>query len=235
MKRLFISHASEDKASFVRPLVDHLLGRGIDLWYDNFELFPGDSIREGIDRGLVECDVGLCIFSRSFFQKKWTSDELGGIFAKETLNRRLIIPVWLQIDKSYLVGIAPMLADRLGIDGSQPIDQVAAQVICTLRHRFLSEANAHTDDAHRYFNPPTDLPQLGYRFESSQGFNRITEQLRPREILFAFWRHNNGHYCACHIGSEARFLQIAEDASVQFFAVDRNKVELGLDPPLGDA
>lgn len=33
-KRLFISHASEDKDSFVRQLASALQDSGIDVWYD---------------------------------------------------------------------------------------------------------------------------------------------------------------------------------------------------------
>jgi hypothetical protein len=42
---LFISHASEDKADFVRPLVDELIGLDCRVWYDEFALEIGDSLR----------------------------------------------------------------------------------------------------------------------------------------------------------------------------------------------
>jgi len=35
---VFISHASEDKDSFVRPLTDRLHEFGVKIWYDEFEL-----------------------------------------------------------------------------------------------------------------------------------------------------------------------------------------------------
>lgn len=57
-KRLFISHASEDKDSFVRQLASALQDSGIDVWYDEYEIKPGMSIRESVDRGLASCDAG---------------------------------------------------------------------------------------------------------------------------------------------------------------------------------
>ena len=32
----FISHASEDKDEFVRPLAEALLHQGVKIWYDEF-------------------------------------------------------------------------------------------------------------------------------------------------------------------------------------------------------
>ena len=51
---VFISHASEDKALFVRPLAKALQQAGLKVWYDEFTLKLGDSLRESIDRGLGE-------------------------------------------------------------------------------------------------------------------------------------------------------------------------------------
>ena len=44
----FISHASEDKDDFVRPLVSALEAAGFDIWYDEFSLKVGDISKERI-------------------------------------------------------------------------------------------------------------------------------------------------------------------------------------------
>ena len=49
---LFISHASEDKESFVRPLASALVAEDVRVWFDEFELQIGDSLRQKIDEGL---------------------------------------------------------------------------------------------------------------------------------------------------------------------------------------
>ena len=41
---VFISHASEDKDSVVRPLAQALVAKGLKVWYDEFELKIGDSL-----------------------------------------------------------------------------------------------------------------------------------------------------------------------------------------------
>ena len=44
---LFISHASEDKNTFVRPLAEALSNSGLKIWYDEFSLSLGTRIPLG--------------------------------------------------------------------------------------------------------------------------------------------------------------------------------------------
>ena len=53
---VFISHASEDKDDFVRPLAEGLEQRGLRVWFDESTLKVGDSLREAIDHGLGEAN-----------------------------------------------------------------------------------------------------------------------------------------------------------------------------------
>ena len=43
---VFISHASEDKDAIVRPLANALISCGLKVWYDEFTLRIGDSLRQ---------------------------------------------------------------------------------------------------------------------------------------------------------------------------------------------
>lgn len=69
--KIFISHAAEEKDKVARPLAKALQKLGYDIWYDEYSLKLGDSLTAEIDRGLIECDYGVVIFSKSFFSKKW--------------------------------------------------------------------------------------------------------------------------------------------------------------------
>ena len=50
---VFISHASEDKDDVVRPLAAELAAAGLSVWYDEYELRVGDSLRRKIDKGIA--------------------------------------------------------------------------------------------------------------------------------------------------------------------------------------
>jgi hypothetical protein len=96
--RIFISHATEDKANFVRPLAE-ALKQHFDIWYDEYELTVGDSLVKKINEGLSACDYGVVVLSSSFFQKKWPQAELDGLFALEGTSRKVILPVWKDVSE----------------------------------------------------------------------------------------------------------------------------------------
>ena len=50
---VFISHASEDKDDFVRLLAHGLEEKRLKVWFDEFTLRIGDSLRRSIDDGVV--------------------------------------------------------------------------------------------------------------------------------------------------------------------------------------
>jgi hypothetical protein len=111
---VFISHAGEDKDAVVRPLAHALRERGLEVWYDEFELRIGDSLRRKIDRGLIACRFGVVVLSPSFFAKGWPNYELDGLVTREVAGgRQLILPIWHQVTKADVMGYSPSLADKL--------------------------------------------------------------------------------------------------------------------------
>src|SRR5437667_11422133 len=95
-RSVFLSHASEDKQSFVNDLAEQR--RAVhEVWYDEYSLKVGDSIFESISKGLRTCDYGVVVLSKNFFSKKWTRAELDGLFALERAVHKIILPVWLEV------------------------------------------------------------------------------------------------------------------------------------------
>lgn len=111
----FISHASEDKEGFVRPLAKKLTALGFKVWYDEFELKVGDSLRQCIDRGLAVSEYGIVILSEAFFAKNWPQYELNGLVAREIEGKKVILPVWYGIDKAEILKYSPPLADKVAL------------------------------------------------------------------------------------------------------------------------
>ena len=126
---LFISHASEDKADFVRPLAGVLNSLGVRVWYDEFTLEVGDSLRENIDRGLVISKYGVVVLSPSFFAKKWPRYELNGMVAREMNGEKVILPVWHGVTKNEVLEFSPTLADKVALNSrSENIDGIATRL-----------------------------------------------------------------------------------------------------------
>lgn len=109
---LFISHASEDKDSLVRPLAILLERLSVKVWYDEFSLKLGDDLSLSIDRGLQASRHGLLILSKSFLAKNWTDYEYRSLLSRQIDGERVLLPLWYGIDKEdvkkyslYLAGI----------------------------------------------------------------------------------------------------------------------------------
>jgi hypothetical protein len=126
---VFISHASEDKESFVRPLAKALIASGLKVWFDEFTLTLGDSLRRKIDRGLAASRFGIVVLSPAFFQKEWPQRELDGLVAREAHGHKVILPIWHGLGHDEIAAYSPMLADRLAVSSSSGLQHVVTQVI----------------------------------------------------------------------------------------------------------
>ena len=125
----FISHASEDKDEIVRPLAGMLKEYGFRIWYDEFALEVGDSLRKSIDRGLVNSRYGIVVLSQAFFRKNWTKYELNSLVAKEVDGKKVILPLWHGVSREDIMTHSPMLADKVAINtADEPLDEIAKKL-----------------------------------------------------------------------------------------------------------
>jgi hypothetical protein len=126
---VFICHASEDKESFVRPLVNALTG-SVKVWYDEMTLTVGDSLRQKIDHGLANSRFGIVVLSKAFFSKNWPQAELDGLMSREMAgkNTKVILPVWHSISREDVLKYSPLLAGRLVANSNEGMDLVVAKL-----------------------------------------------------------------------------------------------------------
>lgn len=130
----FISHASEDKESFVQPLADALVARDLRIWYDRFSLTVGDSLRESIDYGLARSAFGVVVLSEAFFVKDWPTRELNGLMARETNGGKVVLPIWHKVTKDEVLRHSPILADKLALStANYTVEQIADQLSDVMR------------------------------------------------------------------------------------------------------
>lgn len=133
---LFISHASEDKDDFVRQLAEVLQSRGAAVWYDEFTLVWGDSLRRKIDQGLANSRFGIVVFSEHFFRKEWPQRELDGLVTLETAtpDRKRIFPIWHKVSKDEVAKYSPTLADKVALNTSLlSTDEIADKMMALIQ------------------------------------------------------------------------------------------------------
>jgi hypothetical protein len=132
---VFISHASEDKDEVVRPLAEALRNGGLDVWYDEFEMKIGDSLRRKIDSGLARSRFGVVVLSKAFFGKGWANYELDGLVTRSVTGEQIILPIWHNITKQQVIEYSPSLADKLARSTtSHTVEEIADEIIGVIRN-----------------------------------------------------------------------------------------------------
>ena len=131
---VFISHASEDKESFVRGLAAELTRLGLRVWFDEWTLRLGDKLRRKIDEGLCASSYGVVVLSSSFFTKNWPQAELDALFAIEMSGRKVILPVLHGLTHQQLIEHSPMSAGMVSTDSAKGIEAVAKEIHGVIRN-----------------------------------------------------------------------------------------------------
>ncbi|MGN6401092.1 MAG: TIR domain-containing protein, partial [Flavisolibacter sp.] len=137
----FISHASEDKESFVRPLAQELISLGFKVWYDEFTLKLGDSLFEEISNGIKRSNFGIVIISKTFLKKDWTKKELNGLISKEILtSNKIILPIWLDTTFEEVYSLSPILADKISATVKpNEIDKAISQILSVTHAEVITQ------------------------------------------------------------------------------------------------
>ncbi|WP_256595397.1 toll/interleukin-1 receptor domain-containing protein [Pseudomonas sp. LG1E9] len=136
---VFVSHASEDKDEFVRPLANALIAAGLKVWFDEMPLRIGDSLRQKIDKGLANSRVGLLVLSPAFIKKGWTNYELDGIVTRSVSGEQVLLPIWHNITKQQVMDFSSSIADKVARSTAvHTIDEIASEIA-----DLLQSSNAH--------------------------------------------------------------------------------------------
>jgi len=102
---------------------------GLKVWYDEFELKIGDSLRRKIDMGLSRSKFGIVVLSNNFIRKGWTNYELDGIITKANTGEQVVLPIWHNITKKEVIDFSPSLADKLARNtSSYTVEEIATEI-----------------------------------------------------------------------------------------------------------
>jgi hypothetical protein len=192
---LFISHASEDKESFVAPLAHILREFGVNVWYDEFSLRVGDSLARSIDKGLVDSKFGVVVLSKAFCSKPWPQYELDGLTNKEIGRDKVILPIWHDITRDEVLQFSPTLAGKLALHSNLDMQAIALSLIEVVRpdlykHRLRTETIEKIERSlldHAINVAPGEIPPE-YLIASPPLHEDLPEALKVRikVIYFAF-------------------------------------------------
>jgi hypothetical protein len=95
---VFLSHASEDTA-WCEKLAERLRNEGVHVWFDEWELKPGDHLLARLNEGLRQSRKMVAVWSASYFRddKFWTLAEAVSQQHSDMLaSERPLIPVLIE-------------------------------------------------------------------------------------------------------------------------------------------
>jgi hypothetical protein len=95
MPRLFLSYAAKDK-NYASRLAEELKKTGASVWFDEWELQIGDSLRQRIDEAIAISDYLLILLSPNSVSSNWIQAEWRAALSNELNDRAVtVIPVLL--------------------------------------------------------------------------------------------------------------------------------------------
>jgi hypothetical protein len=113
----FISHDSRDKDLIARKLAERLSSRLCIVWYDEYSLKIGDSLRESIESGIKDVKKCILILTKNYLNNPgWGKKEFNSIFTREMiLNEKIVLPIWYGVTKEEVYNFSPSLADTFAL------------------------------------------------------------------------------------------------------------------------
>ena len=90
--KVFCSHRSVDKPQ-VREVARQLREAGIDAWFDEWEIAPGDNFVAAINKALTSSDAVLIFFSSQTPDGKWVQAEIDTSTNLSVVDGKRVIPI----------------------------------------------------------------------------------------------------------------------------------------------
>lgn len=115
--KAFISHDSRDKDAVARPIAAGLSSRSCRVWYDEYSLKVGDSLRESIERGIKEAKKCVLVLTPNYLSNEgWGKKEFNSVFTRELVHKQnVVLPVWYGVSSRQVYEYSPDLADRTAL------------------------------------------------------------------------------------------------------------------------
>ena len=129
LTRAFVSYTHVDGAFAARLAVD-LTRAGINVWYDQWAILPGDSIIDKINIALQENDYLLIVLSPEAVESQWVRREINSSLMASLAGRSVsLVPIL----KSPC-NVPALIADLRHADFTQSYDTGFAELLAKFRH-----------------------------------------------------------------------------------------------------
>ena len=173
MKDVFICHASEDKESVVRPIVQALDANSISYWLDEAEINWGDSLIDKINHGLSNSKYVIVVLSENFLSKRWPQKELSAVLNIEASTGEIKVLPLVVGDSIDLQKTFTLMNDKLYLNWNGD----PSEVVTALSLRLASSSDPQNNTEASIENRSIPLPKIN---------RRITQREKDQYLKKAF-------------------------------------------------
>jgi tetratricopeptide (TPR) repeat protein len=128
---VFISYGHQDQA-WVRTLAENLYRAGQEVFYDEWEIDPGDVLVHRLDEGIRTSRNGILVVSPASLSRPWVAEEYAAMLTRTVAGQQRLIPVLLGEAE-----LPPFLAARVWVDfrhaDGPEYDRRVSQLVAALR------------------------------------------------------------------------------------------------------
>ena len=183
-RRVFVSYRRTESREAALQMHDLLTSRGFDVFLDTHDIRPGDPFQDVLWHRLCDSDVLVMLDTPTYFESRWTREEIGRARAKEIHVLRV---VWPNHEPNKMTDLAETiylekedLQEESGPVTSEKIGEIVLRVE-SVRSRSIAARYMSITGRLR-----ADVERIGAKFEGIGAHRAIAIKLVDDRTIWAY-------------------------------------------------
>ena len=183
-RRVFVSYRRTESREAALQMHDLLTSRGFDVFLDTHDIRPSDPFRDVLWHRLCDSDVLVMLDTPTYFESRWTREEIGRARAKEIHVLRV---VWPNHEPNKMTDLAETiylekedLQEESGPVTSEKIGEIVLRVE-SVRSRSIAARYMSITGRLR-----ADVERIGAKFEGIGAHRAIAIKLVDDRTIWAY-------------------------------------------------
>ncbi|MDO6563124.1 toll/interleukin-1 receptor domain-containing protein [Amphritea sp. 1_MG-2023] len=183
-RRVFVSYRRTESREAALQMHDLLTSKGFDVFLDTHDIRPGDPFQDVLWHRLCDSDVLVMLDTPTYFESRWTREEIGRARAKEIHVLRV---VWPEHEPNKMTDLAETvylkkedLEKDCGPVVSKTMDEIALKVE-SVRSRSIAARYMSITGRLR-----ADVERIGASFEGIGAHRAIAIKLIDDRTIWAY-------------------------------------------------
>jgi TIR domain len=183
-RRVFISYRRVEARATALQLHDLLTARGFEAFLDTHDIRPGDPFQDVLWHRLVDSDVMVMLDTPTYFESRWTREEIGRARAKDIQVLRIIWPAHTPTKMMDLSETIYLDAAHLTAPDGPIADETAEMIVLRVEHlRSRSIAARYMSITGKL---KADVEKIGATVEGVGAYRSIALRLADDRKIWAY-------------------------------------------------